>query len=260
MFKWLKITIQINLREYHKVTIEKKFNLFSIFKGDSRVVEFVRLGRHLKEAELIPYEFFNMKKMIKRLDRIKLDVGWHIGFDIIYKSKKVKLPILYCYKEKFSEDFTYLEKLYDNAIWDYGELPFIKSTPVSIYHHITVEPTEMGAWQVFLLQRLPFWYYEFKFNKRKHHDYLIFSYEDLYPIMMKYHIIIPNNMDLRPYVWMKGNEAHVTCCRWMYRAGLIRELITIVFKEDRVIDILENYYDYLFEYNPDKNEMYPNSS
>ena len=88
MFRWIRTTIRLNFREWHKDAIYKKFLLFSRFKGDSRVEKFIEVGSHLKEAENFQDDFFNLKGMIKRLDCVKTDVSHRTCHSVIYSNIK----------------------------------------------------------------------------------------------------------------------------------------------------------------------------
>ena len=111
---------------------------------------------------------------------------------------------------------------------------------MNIYHHIKVTPSVMGAWQVYLLENYPFFNHNIKYGLCEKDEGLIFSFADVRLINQSYHLNIEDKYDLSPYVWMKDNIAYVTCCNWLRKGGLQRDIMTIIFDGDRVIDILRD--------------------
>jgi hypothetical protein len=232
--------IKTIIRDFRKRSIEKKFSQFSRFKGDSRANELRELGLYVKSIQSFSYQGDCLDQVLAELDCIRIDEGWHIGQQFLFKNKKVKCPFLYCYKNKSPEDFSFLEEIFTDRIYKTGEFE-IKDNPVSIYNHIRVTPSVMGAWQVFLLESFPFIDYEAKNGHSKREAGLVFSYADMRLINKRFHSNIEDKYDLRPYVWMKNNVAYVTCCEWNEKNGLGRICLTIIFKMDRVVDVIKNY-------------------
>lgn len=236
MIEWIK-TI---MRDFRKRSIMKKFSQFSKFKVDSRANELIELGQYLKSIQSFSYQSDCLDKVLAKLDCIHVDEGWHIGQQFLFKNKKARYPILYCYKDKRLEDCSFIEEIFSEKMYKTGEFG-IKDNPVSIYKHIRVTPSVMGAWQVFLIESFPFIDNVVKKGTSEKEEGLVFSYADVRLINKRFNLNIENKYDLRPYVWMKGNVAYVTCCRWHYKSGLGRVIIAVIFKGDGVADIIKDY-------------------
>ncbi len=232
MFKWIKDVI----REYKKGRIKRRFEQFSKFKGPTRVEEFKKASETLKSIELFYYRGDSLDLLIKSLDCIKVDEGWHIDINYLFPHKKARYPILYCYKDKKPDDWESIEKKYTHDNVD-GWLFRMRINPYNIYKHISVTPTEMGAWQVYLLELYPFIKNGIdKDNNDWETTLLVSSYQDIIPERHRENITW-ENIDTRPYVWMKGSKAYVSGCRWVRNSGLFRDIYTIIFDGNRVKDI-----------------------
>lgn len=239
MIKWFEETI----RDYKKNAIMKRFSKFSKFKGSTRIDEFRELGLYLKSIRFFSYKYDCLDKLLERFDCIQIDEGWNIGQDCLLKNQKAKYPILYCYKgeENKDQDFSLLEKQFYDNLYKYGSQEIrIKDNPTSIYHHLRVKPSAMGAWQVFLLELYPFIINSAKRSLGKPEESFVFTDADVKLINKKYHINIDNKHDISPYVWMKENVAYVTCCSWFSKGGIQRYVYTIIFEGDRVKDIMKD--------------------
>ena len=235
MIRWFKET----LRDYKKESIKKHFSQFSKFKGESRIKEFRELGLYMKSIQYFSYKYDCLDKFLERFDCIKIDEGWHIGQDLILKGEKAKYPFLYAYKDEIPNDWSFLEKKFKDIVFN-GYDFMIKDHPDSIYLHLKVTPSVMGAWQVYLLEYYPLINNAVKNNKCNKEGGFVFSYADLNLINKKYHLNIKDKYDLSPYVWMKDNIAYVTCCHWLDKSGLQRDIFTIIFDGNRVKDIIKD--------------------
>lgn len=236
MIRWFVET----LRDYKKEAIMKRFSEFSRFKGDSRVNEFRKMGRYLQSIITFSYKQDCLHKVLRKFNCIKIDDGWHIKQGLILKSSKAPYPLLYCHNDQYPVDLSSLDKRFMDTVYNGYDFR-IKDNPLSIYRHLKVKPTAMGAWQVYLLEQYPFlnhWVNRVKCNTESG---LVFSYADVRRINRNHNKSIENSYDLAPYVWMKDNVAYVTCCRWTDKAGLLRDIVTIEFKGDRVKDIMTSY-------------------
>lgn len=235
MIAWFKEV----LRDYKKKSIMKRFSQFSRFKGDTRVNEFREVGLYIKSIQSFSYKGDCLVKVLTKLDCIRIEDGWQIGQHLLFKNDKAQYPILYCYNERSSNDWSFIENYYKNCLYNAYDIR-IENNPYSIYHHIRVTPSEMGAWQVYLLEAFPFIYHHTKIGSEKEEG-IIFSYADIRLINKKFHLSIRDKYDFRPYVWMKNNVAYVSSCGWTKTGGLVREIVTIYFDGDRVKDIINNY-------------------
>ena len=241
MFEWIKLIV----RDFKKQSIKKKFDKFSKFKGQSRVEEFNQASETLKSIERFFYRGESLERFIASLDCITIDEGWHIDMHYydLFKNGKSRYPFLYCYKDVKPNEYDWkkVENLYTKSLM-HESIYKIKSNPYNIYNHINVKPTEMGAWQVYLLELYPFIKNRIDMNDTERETtLLLISNSELDFIKNKCQYKIDENIDIRPYVWLKGNKAYVSCCRWVYNDGLGRDIYTIVFDNSRVKDIIKDY-------------------
>ena len=149
MFGWIKEF----LRDVRKASIKKKFIQFSIFKGQSRVEEFKQASLTLQSIERLLYRGESLSHLLDSLDCISVDEGWHIDIHYLFPQRKARYPILYCYKDQVpnENEWKNVEKRYTYDAIDEG-LFKMTANPMNIYQHIRVLPSEMGAWQVYLLE------------------------------------------------------------------------------------------------------------
>ena len=114
-----------------------------------------------------------------------------------------------------------------------------------ILKYITVSPTEMGAWQIYLLitspTQLPTWGHGNLIVRN-----LIMDKNDLYKIgVLKYYELseLAQKDMLYPSVEVvkKGDllTANIYCCYWNYWKGLIREHVEIKIKNGKVTSFQE---------------------
>lgn len=187
--------------------------------------------------------------LLKVLDCIKLEKGYHMGLKVAQKAGIGDNSFFYTYcgnEDPIKADKTSMSFLNDlpKAINVEPNAAFFKS--------FRVEPSEMGAWQVYLLWLaptiLPYWWHggydarEYYFDREKADDFIPddWSHDPIKNFQEK----IP-----QPIVTMKDNEAVVICPYWNNWQGLVLESTPIVFKLDGKIVIKKQRHKVLYEYN-----------
>lgn len=171
--------------------------------------------------------------LFKVLDQIKLKEGVHLGLKVAGRDGLGDESYFYTYYGKV------------DPFKDYGEPPH------EVFKNIIVEPSEMGAWQAYLLWMSPtvlplFWHggyirRDYFFDRD---DFECPSpWEEDNPIELKLEQIP------QPSVTLEGNKAIVTCPYWNNWEGLVLESMPIIFKSDGGIAIRRAKHKVLMEYN-----------
>lgn len=122
-----------------------------------------------------------------------------------------------------------------------------------VFDTITVEDTPMGAMEVYLLYEighyLPlFWHANYSYRN------YIYSTEDLMSIRTyEEHdkdtfIEKLKQLDVSPTIVQNQGKYYVSCCYWSNFGGLIREVVEIEIKGNKVVNIFDVDYDTLYEY------------
>ena len=117
----------------------------------------------------------------------------------------------------------------------------------SIWDHIAVEDSHMGAWQTYLLysvwHTLPFFWHGL-YDKRSY----IYSENDIARIEFRKNEVPKAAMGIRefniiPEVVKTGSKYYVTCCYWNNWTGLNREVVEITIENNKVkkIAVIETY-------------------
>ena len=120
--------------------------------------------------------------------------------------------------------------------------------------HLKVRPTEMGAWQLYLLERLPtvlpLWWHGLYLRR-----HFILRESDIEAIIpLKYHDLSELKVQdkLMPCVQVSSDEAEgysavVHCCYWNDWEGLVRERVAYKFENSRVVS-KDSSKDILFHF------------
>lgn len=178
--------------------------------------------------------------LFKVLVHIQLREGFHLGLKVAGKVGMGDESSFYCYYGK--------------------EDPILSGLPLSSHDHtldailfagLDVEPSEMGAWQAYLLWMSPtvlpvFW----------HGGYIVREYffdrENFKGIIPTYGAM-PVNVTLdkipQPTVTMEENKAVVSCPYWNEWEGLVLESMPIIFKGDGEIAFRRAKHKVLYKYN-----------
>lgn len=120
-----------------------------------------------------------------------------------------------------------------------------------LFNHLIIEPSEMGAWQAYLLAVsktiIPF-SGKLYYTKRK----IIFCHEQLHEMCSSYPDeyvgLCDLDVDLSPKVSLLEKEADISCCFWTDWGGLIREDVKIKFTDDNKVNIGIFNHNKLFDY------------
>ena len=176
--------------------------------------KFIEKGRQLKNI-VRDKEY---QKILVSLDNLHLPDGCRLG---------VKLP-----KCKGSSDRSTLFVTTSS-----GET-------CDIFDTIIVEDSPIGAMEFYLLYEI--WHYLplFWYANLAYQDY-IYSTEDL--MQIRTYRENQKQVDVTPIVSQKDGKYYVSCCYWSNYDGLIRELVEIEIKGNKVVNILEVNYSTLYE-------------
>ncbi len=172
------------------------------------------------------------------LDCISLKQGYHIGLKVA--------------REVGMGDESFFYTYYDEDYFKDGFLlGSIHETSIELFGNLKAEPSEMGAWQVYLLWMsptvLPFFWHggyihrQYFFDRDHYENPLLFCGKQM-PEEFKPDIIP------QPTVIMEGNKAIVTCPYWNNWEGLVLESKHISINTDGEIDIQEGGHKTLYEY------------
>ena len=122
-----------------------------------------------------------------------------------------------------------------------------------VIESINVEDSAEGAMNVCLLYKM--WHYLPLFwHANYSHRTYVYSKDELTDISMfreeeKASVVkILQQFDLTPAVVKNQGKYYVSCCFWSDFGGLIRELVEIEIKENKVVDIFDASQTTLFEY------------
>ena len=161
------------------------------------------------------------------LDKLSLPKGSHL-----------------CVKEAQHVDIGDTSKLYidnfgkkDKKIWEY----------------LRIEDSPMGAWQAYLINEIwhtlpTFWHGGY--HRRKY----VFSTEDCFDIKPlnagneDYYKSRFSKLDVTPIIAKNNDKYYVSACYWTNWGGLIRELIEITIKDNKVIQFYEADIKTLLKY------------
>lgn len=170
------------------------------------------------------------------LNRIVLDDNCHIGYR----------PVNYSNGESGDNANLYW---YEGNEWENGResrhsdrciyrllAPEIKSPQNTVFSHLSVEKSELGVWQVYLLSisstMLPAFWHGNYFTR-----FIILSKDDVKQIRPEGKGSIRVWADVSPKVWIKEDMAFVSCCYWNDWDGVVRETIAFKYEENHITRI-----------------------
>ena len=186
--------------------------------------------------------------LLKVLDCIKLEKGYHMGLKVARDGGLGDESYFYTYcgnEDPFKADKTSMSLSIHTPNNSFGR------PNAAFYKNFRVEPSEMGAWQIYLLWLaptiLPYWWHggyiarEYFFDREKADGFIPdWSHNPIKNFQEK----IP-----QPIVTMKDNEAVVICPYWNNWHGLVLESTPIAFKPDGKFAIKKQRHKVLYEYN-----------
>ena len=136
-------------------------------------------------------------------------------------------------------------------IKDYGSRSILcVRTPLGetcdVFNTIMVEDTPIGAIEVYLLYEV--WHY-MRLGWQENYAYreYIYTTEDLRRISNYTSVKEIRKLDISPIVTQNNGKYYVSCCFWSDYEGVIRELVEIEIKENKVVNILEVNSTTLYE-------------
>lgn len=226
------VVISDTKRKIHKV-ISKIKKRAAIYKYKSAVKEFTITPKFIETAEELQRLAICNEHSNIFDDDCKCD-------DMMACLDKLSLPDLsfLCVRRCCNMDIGDRSRLYISKgnICDY-----------SIWDHIVVEDSHMGAWQTYLLysvwHTLPFFWHGL-YDKRSY----IYSENDIARIEFRKNEVPKAAMGIRefniiPEVVKTGSKYYVTCCYWNNWTGLNREVVEITIENNKVkkIAVIETY-------------------
>lgn len=176
--------------------------------------------------------------LFKVLDHIALRKDCHLQLKVANQTGMGDESYFYTY---YGEDDSFNGDLHYSGI---------ENTPTEIFNQLIVEPSEMGAWQAYLLfispTLLPL-YWHGGYIRREY-----FFDRDNFKCPQPMWDEKPINLTLekipQPYVDMEDNKATVSCPYWNQWEGLVLESIPIVFKADGSISFRRAKHKVLYKY------------
>lgn len=176
--------------------------------------------------------------LVKVLDHIALRKDCHLQLKVANQTGMGDESYFYTY---YGEDDPFNGDLHYSGI---------ENTPTEIFDQLIVEPSEMGAWQAYLLfispTLLPL-YWHGGYIRREY-----FFGRDNFKCPQPMWDEKPINLTLekipQPYVDMEDNKATVSCPYWNQWEGLVLESIPIVFKADSNILFRRAKHKVLYKY------------
>lgn len=130
-----------------------------------------------------------------------------------------------------------------------------EDTKDNIFEILSIENSPLGAINVYLLYRA--WHYLplFWHANYEHYDY-VYTQEDIsadglviYEEKRKDKIVNSlKQFDVTPIVVQSGERYYVSCCYWCTFKGLIREVVEIEIRENKVTDIFDVTQTTLYKY------------
>ena len=112
--------------------------------------------------------------------------------------------------------------------------PETKSNKNTVFEHLSVEKSELGAWQAYLLSvsstMLPAEWHGLYYTR-----FFVFTKDDVKKIRPEgFRLIWCLWEDVSPRVWTKNNTAYVSCCYWNDWNGLIRETMALKYEGNHI--------------------------
>lgn len=133
-----------------------------------------------------------------------------------------------------------------------GDLHYrgIEDTPTEIFNQLIVEPSEMGAWQAYLIfispTVLPLYWHggyirrEYFFDRE--------NFNEIIPIDAELPVKVTLDIIPQPTVVCEDNKAIVFCPYWNDWEGLVLESTPIIFKSDGSISFRRAKHKVLYKY------------
>lgn len=127
---------------------------------------------------------------------------------------------------------------------------YIRIEPKKLFNHLIVEPSEMGAWQAYLLIISPTVLPTFWHGGYIHREYFFDreNFECPKPLWDERPINLVIEKIPQPTVTMEDNKAIVSCPYWNNWEGLTLESTPIIFKADGSVSIRKAKHKVLYRY------------
>lgn len=210
---------------------------------DNKGIEFIDKINYLVKRK----DLKTCDSLLKVLDCIKLKKGYHLG---LWRARNVGMgdeSYLYSYfgKDDPLNDVKTIPSQFaekpDSALFE-PDAAFFKS--------LIVKPSEMGAWQVYLLWMAPtimptFWHGGYIRRKYFIHNKPIEFFPNRWEGVP---VEIPAEQIPQTAVTLNGKEAVVSCSYWSDWEGLVLESTPIVFKPDGSVVLKKQSHKVLYKY------------
>lgn len=202
-----------------------------------KVEELISLARSYQAILLeVARGQIDAEDLLGILNCVKLDSDYHLGMrGVDYGTDDIgDNSWLYCHQgneKSYKRDTKFNRKCWPDD--------FINES-YEVFYHMSIEMSEMGAWQAYLLSISPtmlpaVWHG--LYNSRRY----LYTQEDVvamgpilhfFPLKRK---MIDIKSDLSPKIWIRGKTVYVSCCYWNNWKGVVRETIAFKYKDDRIV-------------------------
>lgn len=219
----------------------------------AKAKEYINLLNKFKEGNK------EYDKLSKVLDRLRLDAGYtlalHLAVDVTFLGD---VSWFYCYegeKDPYCDSFNNPD---EEKLEDFWQC-FGTSDQLNIFNHISIEKSEMGVWQAYLLyiatSLLPAYRHgayrsnDLIFNNEDVKKYHPFANDHCFPRDRKIELTYPEER-LLTEVWLEGDIAKVRCCYFNLWKGVVNETLALSFEQDKIKDfeIIKSEVVYKFKW------------
>ena len=177
--------------------------------------------------------------LFKVLDHIRLREGFHLGLKVAGRVGIGDESCFYCYYGK--EDPIISGHLFSTNVHTLDAI---------LFAGLDVEPSEMGAWQAYLLWMSPtvlpvFWHGGYI---KRNYFFDRENFKGITPIYGAMPVDVTLDKIPQPTVTMDDNKVVVSCPYWNEWEGLVLESMPIIFKPDGEIAFRRARHKVLYKY------------
>lgn len=196
-------------------------------------------------------------RLFNVLDCLKLDSNYTLALHLANDHIGIgDVSWFYCYegdsdiyRERFNNPDREMNEDFFQCMGNLSEF--------EIFKHLTVEKTEMGVWQAYLLSialsQLPcIWH-----GAYRKQDLILTNEEKIWKGLSAFKFLrgekevdfsFPEN-DIIPKVWIDGNTSYVRSCYFNMWKGIVRDTTALQFDQNRVIEFKRVKTETLWKFN-----------